>query len=56
MVDMYENEIAFKEIAEDWAGDDSEGLELLTFITPDNFTEEHFTTRNVILEKYGYGK
>lgn len=54
MVDMYENEIAFKEIAEDWAGDDSEGLELLTFITPDNFTEEHFTTRNVILVKYGY--
>lgn len=55
LVDMRENEIAFKEAAAEWAGDDEEGLELLKAITPDHFTVEHFNTRNLLMEKYGYG-
>ena len=54
MFDMYENEIAFKGIASEWVGDDKDGLKLLESITPENFTEEHFVTRNLIMEKYGY--
>ena len=55
MVDMRQNEIAFKEAAAEWVGDDPEGLKLLKSITPDHFTEEHFNTRNLLMEKYGYG-
>ena len=55
LVDMHQNEIAFKEIAEEWVGDDVDGLELLKSITPDNFTEEHFSARNLLMQKYGYG-
>lgn len=55
MVDMYQNEVALKKAAEEWAGNDEEGLELLKSITPDNFTETHFVTRNLLMEKYGYG-
>ena len=55
LVDMYQNEIAFKKAATEWAGDDEEGLELLESIMPDNFyTLEHFTARNRLMEKYGY--
>lgn len=51
---MHENEAAIKEAAAKWAGGDEEGLRLLASITPDNFTEEHFTARNLLMEKYGY--
>lgn len=55
LVDMYQNEIAFKEAAAEWAGDDEEGLELLESIMPDNFyTLKHFTARNRLMKKYGY--
>lgn len=55
LVDMYQNEIAFKKAAAEWAGDDEEGLELLESIMPDNFyTLEHFTARNLLMERYGY--
>lgn len=54
LVDMRENEAAFKQIASEWAGDDKEGQELLKTITPEHFTEEHFTNRNLLMEKYGY--
>lgn len=55
LVDMHQNEVAFLEAATEWVGNDAEGLELLRSITPDHFTEEHFTTRNLLMEKYGYG-
>ena len=54
LVDMYENEVAFQKIASEWVGDDEEGLELLNAITPEQFSEEHFTTRSLLMEKYGY--
>lgn len=54
LVDMYQNEVAFKEIAGEWVGDDEEGLELLTSITPGNYTEEYFRARNLLMQKYGY--
>lgn len=54
LVDMYQNETAFKEIAGEWAGNDAEGLELLACITPGNYTEEYFRARNLLMQKYGY--
>ena len=54
MVDMYQNEVAFKKAAEQWVGDDKNGADLLKALTPDNFTEEHFATRNLLMKKYGY--
>ncbi len=54
MVDMYQNELAFYEIAKSWVGNDSEGLELLEKLSPDSFTEEHFYSRNLLMQKYGY--
>ncbi|MCM1107272.1 MAG: alpha/beta hydrolase [Blautia sp.] len=53
LVDMYENEVAFKEIAGEWATDDK-GIALVQTLTPENMTEEHFTARNLLMEKYGY--
>lgn len=55
LVDLFQNEIAFKEAATEWVGDDEEGLELLESITPDHFTTEYFIARNLLMEKYGYG-
>ena len=54
MVDMYENEVAFQKVASEWVGEDAEGLELLNSITPEHFTAEHFTNRNLLMEKCGY--
>ena len=54
LVDMYQNEVAFKEIAREWVGDDEEGLELLAAITPGSYTEEYFRARNLLMQKYGY--
>ncbi|MBD5478774.1 MAG: alpha/beta hydrolase [Lachnospiraceae bacterium] len=54
LVDMYQNEVAFKEIAREWVGDDEEGLELLASITPGHYTEEYFRARNLLMQKYGY--
>ncbi len=54
LVDMYQNELAFYEVAKSWVGNDSEGLELLGRLSPDRFTEEHFSSRNLLLQKYGY--
>lgn len=55
LVDMHQNEIAFKEAATEWVGDDEEGLKLLEVITPEHLTMEHLNTRNLIMERYGYG-
>lgn len=54
MVDMYQNEVAFKEAAEEWVGNNEDGLELLKSLTPDHFTEAHFTARNLLMEKHNY--
>ena len=54
LVDMYQNEVAFKEVAREWAGDDEEGLELLASITPGHYSEEYFRARNLLMQKYGY--
>ncbi len=54
MVDMYQNEVAFKEVASAWVEDDSEGLELIELLTPDGYTEDHFQARNKLMSKYGY--
>jgi len=55
MVDMYENEVALYKVASEWVGDDEEGSELLNAVTPEHLTEEHFKSRNHLMEKYGYG-
>ena len=54
MVDMYENEVAFREVATKWIDEDKDSLEMLKFITPEKMTEEYFVNRNLIMEKYGY--
>ncbi len=54
MVDMYENEVAFREIATKWIGEDKDGLDMLKFITPEKLMEEHFANRNLIMKRYGY--
>ncbi len=54
LVDMLENEKAFKQEAMLWAEGDNEALELLNQLTPDKITMEHITARNAIMQKYGY--
>lgn len=54
LVDMVENETAFKEEAGKWAEGDEEALALVNQLTPDNFTMEHIKARNSLMEKYGY--
>ena len=55
LVDMVENETAFKEEARKWAEDDDEAMALVEQLTPEDFTMEHITARNALMEKYGYG-
>lgn len=54
LVDMVENETAFKEEARAWAEGDDEALALVEKLTPENFTMEHITARNELMSKYGY--
>ena len=54
LVDMVENETAFKEEALRWAEGDEEALGLVNQLTPDNFTMDHIMARNALMEKYGY--
>lgn len=53
LVDVVENEIAFKEVAQQWATDEK-GQDLVDKLTPERLTMEHFDVKNKILEKYGY--
>jgi pimeloyl-ACP methyl ester carboxylesterase len=53
LVDVVENEIAFKEVARQWATDEK-GQDLVDKLTPERLTMEHFDVKNKILEKYGY--
>ena len=55
LVDMVENETAFKEEAGKWAQGDDEALALVDQLTPEDFTMEHIAARNALMEKYGYG-
>ena len=55
LVDMVENEAAFKEEAAKWAAGDKEAMDLVAQLTPQDFTMEHINARNSLLEKYGYG-
>ena len=55
MVDLYENEVAFKAVATEWVGDDAEGIKQLELLDPENLSKEHFMTRNQLMEVYGYG-
>lgn len=54
LVDMLDNEEAFKQEALLWAEDDKESLQLVNQLTPNNTTIEHFTIKNTIMQKYGY--
>lgn len=54
LVDDLENEEAFIQEAMLWAEGDSETLELLNQLTPDNATMEHYAAKNAIMQKYGY--
>lgn len=54
LVDMTENEVAFKEEARIWADGDDEAMALVERITPDDFTMDHLTARNELMSKYGY--
>lgn len=55
LVDMVENETAFKEEARVWAEGDDEALALVEKLSTQNFTIEHITMRNELMNKYGYG-
>lgn len=54
LVDFYENEVAFKETASEWVGNDEEGIALLSRLNVDNYTEDYYAARNSLMIKYGY--
>lgn len=54
LVDMGENEEAFKQEAVLWAKGDEETLALVNQLTPELMTKEHIIARNTIMQKYGY--
>ncbi len=54
LVDILENEEAFKQEAFLWAHDDEEMLSLVNQLTPNNASMEHFSIKNTIMQKYGY--
>ncbi|MDE6434478.1 MAG: alpha/beta hydrolase [Lachnospiraceae bacterium] len=54
LVDFDENEIALKEAASEWVGDDEEGLALLSQLNVDNYTGDYYAARNNLMIKYGY--
>jgi len=54
LVDILENEEAFKQEALLWAHDDEEMLSLVNQLTPNNASMEHFSIKNTIMQKYSY--
>ena len=54
LVDFYQNEIAFKEEALKWIGNDEESKQLIEKLTTGIFTNEYFTVKNALMERYGY--
>lgn len=55
LVDIVENEEAFKSEAIKWAKDDKETMKLIEKINPEEITVESIKAKNEILNKYGYG-
>lgn len=54
LVDIVENETAFKEEARKWAEGDPESMALVEQLTPEDFTMAHINARNALMKKYGY--
>lgn len=54
LVDFYQNEIAFKEEAVKWAGNDEESSRLIEKLNVGDFSMEYYAARNALMEKYGY--
>lgn len=54
LIDILENEEAFKQEAFLWAQNDEEMLSLVNQLTPNNASVEHFSIKNTIMQKYGY--
>lgn len=54
LVDMVENEVAFKEEALKWAQGDTEAMKLVEQLTPEDYSMEHFAAKNALMKKYGY--
>lgn len=54
LVDMTENEAAFKEEAAKWADGDGEAMALVDMLDPDDLNMDHLTARNKLMSKYGY--
>lgn len=54
IVDIQENEEAFKREATKWAKDDEETQKLIEKITPEEITMDSVKAKNEILKKYGY--
>lgn len=54
LVDFCQNEIAFKEEAVKWVGNDEEGKKLIEKLTVGDFSMEYYAARNALMEKYGY--
>lgn len=54
LVDFYQNEIAFKEEAVKWVGNDEESKQLIEKLTIGDFSMEYYAARNALMEKYRY--
>lgn len=54
LLDFGENELAFKEAATEWVGDDAEGMELLSSLHDGGYDGAYFMARNRLMVKYGY--
>ena len=54
LVDLYQNEIAFKEQAAKWVENDDKEKQLIDKLTVGDFSMDYFAARNELMEKYGY--
>lgn len=55
LVDSDENEKRFKEEATKWAKGDNESMKLVSQLTPEKTTMEHYRIKNTLMNQYGYG-
>lgn len=53
-VNFYDNEVAFKEIASTWVGDDEEGKKLIERLSIGDFSMDYYNARDTLMIKYGY--
>lgn len=54
LVDIVENETAFKEEALKWAEGDEEAMKLVEQLTSEDNTMEYFEAKNALMKRYGY--